>query len=279
MTQNDFRNDPWSGNYKIPWNDPDFSRRMLREHLSQDHDLASRRTEWIDRQVQRLHRYLLRERPSQILDLGCGPGFYSHRLAALGHSCHGIDFSPASIKYANSHMPESGSCSFSLGDLRTAAFEGPHDLVLLLYGEMNVFSPAECSEILRKASLAVRKGGHLIIEPQTVPAAREAGHAATATQHLDSGLFSDDPHTCVTESSWLKEHSSSLQTFRITDKATGSVTVYRNTTRALSDEQITEMLASAGFGNVRRCDSWPVEGEALSLWRAEKMGQDHVPLR
>ncbi|MBW7996213.1 MAG: hypothetical protein FVQ81_06515 [Candidatus Glassbacteria bacterium] len=32
----------WSGQYKIPWNDPAFSRRMLIEHLSQEHDLASR---------------------------------------------------------------------------------------------------------------------------------------------------------------------------------------------------------------------------------------------
>ena len=36
-TQND---DPWQGAYEIPWDDPDFSRRMLAEHLTQDHDVA-----------------------------------------------------------------------------------------------------------------------------------------------------------------------------------------------------------------------------------------------
>jgi hypothetical protein len=30
----------WHGAYKIPWDEPEFSRRMLVEHLSQDHDLA-----------------------------------------------------------------------------------------------------------------------------------------------------------------------------------------------------------------------------------------------
>ena len=69
----------WCRPYKIPWDDPDFSRRMLAEHLSQDHDLASRRTEWIDRQVAWIHQDLLKGRPVRILDLGCGPGFYSHR--------------------------------------------------------------------------------------------------------------------------------------------------------------------------------------------------------
>ena len=36
---------PWSEGEKIPWNEPGFSRRMLREHLSQEHDAASRRFE------------------------------------------------------------------------------------------------------------------------------------------------------------------------------------------------------------------------------------------
>ncbi|HHI03179.1 MAG TPA: hypothetical protein ENL22_06630, partial [candidate division Zixibacteria bacterium] len=40
----------WDGKYKIPWDDPGFSRRMLQEHLSQDHDLASRKKEMIKKQ-------------------------------------------------------------------------------------------------------------------------------------------------------------------------------------------------------------------------------------
>ena len=54
----------WTGAYKIPWDDPAFSRRMLNEHLSQEHDLASRRVEWIDRQVEWIHRGLLSARPA-----------------------------------------------------------------------------------------------------------------------------------------------------------------------------------------------------------------------
>ncbi len=34
---------PWSEGDNIPWNDPEFSERMLLEHLTQEHDLASRR--------------------------------------------------------------------------------------------------------------------------------------------------------------------------------------------------------------------------------------------
>jgi hypothetical protein len=57
---------PWGGEYKIPWNDPAFSRRMLAEHLSQSHDMASRRVEWIDRQVEWIDKNLLAGHPADI---------------------------------------------------------------------------------------------------------------------------------------------------------------------------------------------------------------------
>ncbi len=115
----------WHGAYKIPWDDPDFSGRMLAEHLAQHHDMASRRVEWIDKEVEWIHNSLLRKRPASILDLGCGPGFYSHRLAMLGHRCCGFDFGPASIEYAQQHRPNGSPCEFVLGDVRHAAFCGP----------------------------------------------------------------------------------------------------------------------------------------------------------
>ena len=48
----------WNQAYKIPWDDPDFSRRMLAEHLSQEHDLASRKREMIRTQVQWIHEHI-----------------------------------------------------------------------------------------------------------------------------------------------------------------------------------------------------------------------------
>ena len=88
---------PWAEGDNIPWHDPGFSRRMLKEHLSQDHDAASRRFEKIDRHVNWIHHKVLSGRPTKILDLGCGPGLYASRLAKMGHECIGIDYSPASI--------------------------------------------------------------------------------------------------------------------------------------------------------------------------------------
>jgi len=114
---------PWDEGEKIPWNDPDFSRRMLNEHLSQEHDAASRRFEIIDKHVKWIHNQVLKGNPTRILDLGCGPGLYTNRLARLGHRCVGIDFSPASIAYAREQAEEAGlECTYIHQDIRAADY-------------------------------------------------------------------------------------------------------------------------------------------------------------
>ena len=92
--------EPWVEGEKIPWHDPEFSRRMLAEHLTRQHDAASRRFEKIDGHVAWIHHELLKGTPTRVLDLGCGPGLYTSRLARLGHECVGVDISPASVAHA-----------------------------------------------------------------------------------------------------------------------------------------------------------------------------------
>lgn len=260
----------WGGSYKIPWDEPGFSRRMLREHLSQEHDLASRRAEWIDRQVQWIHAELLDRRPSRIVDLGCGPGLYSHRLAALGHSCRGIDFGPASIDYARRHNPEPRRCEFVLGDLRRVDFGGPCDLAMFLYGELNAFPPGDALAILGKAHASLVCGGRLIAEVETPDSVERTGRGAASEQEYEAGLFSDRPHRCRTENTWLPEQKVAVQTFTITESGSGDVHVYRSTTRAWEDAEFAALITDAGFAEPTPCTAWPSNTERLLLWSATR---------
>jgi SAM-dependent methyltransferase len=260
---------PWLAGYKIPWHEPGFSRRMLREHLSQAHDLASRRTEWIDRQVDWVHRRVLRERPARVLDLGCGPGLYSHRLAALGHACRGVDFAPASIDYARRHRPPGSSCEFDLADLRSAAFPGPYELAMILYGEVNVFSPSEVRSILRRAVASLVPGGTLIVEAHTPEAVERIGRAEPSGERLESGVFADGPHECRRESRWLAEDRVAVQVFTVRQPGSDART-YRSTTKAWTDDELAAMLGEAGCRDIARVGGWPSNTEALALWSGEK---------
>lgn len=260
--------DLWDGEYKIPWHDPDFSRRMLREHLDQGHDLASRRLVVIDQQVRWLHARLCAERPCRVLDLGCGPGLYLQRLADLGHQVCGIDFSPASVAYARERLPR--TCRVIQGDLREADFGQGYDLAMLLYGELNVFSPLECAAILDKMFEALRPGGRLVVEPQTFEAVRKIGQAPPFWSRHTSGLFSDRPYLCLVENKWFKDQGVARQCFYIIDAKTAETTLHRSTTQAWTEEECRTLLKNAGFSNLQVHQDWPTSGDELYLLSAEK---------
>lgn len=268
MTAN--TNSIWERAYKIPWDDPDFSRRMLNEHLSQDHDMASRRSGWIDKQVAWTHEHLLSATPSRILDLGCGPGLYSHRLAELRHDCWGIDFGPASIDYAVRHCPDGTVCEFILGDIRRVEFGGPYELAMVLYGELNVFSPAEALSILNKVWASLAPHGRLVVEVQSAPAVESVGRGEPTEQEFERGLFSDQPHRCRTENQWLPSEQVAIQTFTITETGSAQSQLYRSTTKAWSDDELGNLLTEAGFATASQCEDWPCNTDALQLWVAGK---------
>ena len=77
----------WNGQYKIPWDDPDFSGRMIKEHLTQDHDLASRKSEMIIRQTKWIFDNISLKKPGKLLDIACGPGFYINNFTNHGYRC------------------------------------------------------------------------------------------------------------------------------------------------------------------------------------------------
>ncbi len=241
---------PWEGDSKIPWNEPAFSGRMLLEHLSQDHDLASRRFSAIERHVAWIHHELMDGSAGRILDLTCGPGLYAMPLACLGHSVVGIDFSPASIAYAQKESAAKGlSCAFHLADIRTAGYGQDYDLVILIYGELNVFMPDQARLILERARRALRPGGKLLLEVSTEPAVRTLGNRPATWRAARRGIFSDSPHLVLRENCWVPDQACSVERWYVVDAVTSGVTQYSATTQAYTEADFRELL-SVGFDEV-----------------------------
>lgn len=239
---------PWQEGEKIPWNEPGFSRRMLKEHLSQRHDAASRRTTILKRHVDWIHRAVLAGQPSRILDLGCGPGLYSSRLAALGHECRGIDFSPASIEYAEKHAVK--GCSFTLADVRLADFGHGYDLVMFIYGELNVFNKTDALGIIQKACKALKPSGKLLIEISSFDAIEQIGNQPPTWYSSPGGLFSDSSHLCLMESFWDEKQSVATERYLIVDTKSGEVSRYASSSQAYNERGFRSMLKKAGFKNI-----------------------------
>ena len=79
------------------------------------------------------------------------------------------------------------------------------DLVLLIFGELNVFSPSDGRSILERAHAALSDRGVLLLEVHTLSVVREIGEREPSWYTADPGLFSDGPHLCLRESSWDSE--------------------------------------------------------------------------
>jgi SAM-dependent methyltransferase len=245
------RPEPWSEGEKIPWNEPEFSKRMLGEHLSQEHDLASHRAVTIDERVRWIHEHVLKGTKSRILDLGCGPGLYTSRLAKLGHRCMGIDFSPASIEFANEHArSESLECVYREADIRKANFGADNDLVMLIFGEFNVFKQTEIEQILLKANAALADSGQLLLEPQSFDAVRKSGLSQPAWGSASSGLFSDDPHIYLREAFWYDADKVTVERYYVIDAKSRNVTRHTQSIQAYTDDEYRSLLGKCGFTDV-----------------------------
>jgi SAM-dependent methyltransferase len=230
------RHQPVNAWQKIPWHDPDFSRRMLKEHLTQDHDLASRRYHIIDKHVAWIHHKVLGAKPASILDLGCGPGLYMSRLSKLGHFCTGIDISPASIEYARREH----AGTYRLGNVLTEPYGSDYDLVMLVYGELNAFSPADVKTILDKAHGALKSGGKLLLEVSYAAAIELHARQAPGWYAAESGLFSDKPHLCLQESHFGS--GCQVTNFYILEEGCEEIQTYTVMHQVYTDDEYRQML-------------------------------------
>jgi SAM-dependent methyltransferase len=245
--------EPWQEGDNIPWYEPEFSARMLAEHLTQAHDHASRRTTIIDQHVAWIHQTLLQEAPAKILDLGCGPGLYAQRLADLGHQCVGIDYSPASIAYARTQAAQTGAqLAYHLADIRRADYgpDGAYDLVMLLFGEFNVFSQADIGNILTKAKAALRPGGYLLVEPHRFDSLARTTPVTTRWYSSTGGLFDPAPHVVLFEEHWRADRATLTTRYYILHAADAHVTRYAQSMQAYTDKAYAELLAAQGFPTV-----------------------------
>jgi SAM-dependent methyltransferase len=242
----------WAEGDNIPWNEPAFSERMLREHLSQDHDLASRGLEKIERHVEWIHSVVLNGQPTKILDLTCGPGLYANRLAKLGHECVGVDFSPASVAYATEVATREGlESTFLEGDVRSVDPGDGFGLVMMLYAQFNVFRRADATGLLAHAYQWLTRGSQFLFEPQTYAHVESAGNAGSSWYSAEAGLFSERPHLVLQESFWDENTHTSTTRFYIIDPETGAVTRHALSNEAYGESELRSLLSSTGFQDVR----------------------------
>jgi SAM-dependent methyltransferase len=256
---------PFDATTELNWGQPEFARRLLREHLDQSHDGASRRRSVIAGHVRRLKR-LLPAPPARILDAGSGPGLYAVPLAALGYHVTGVDVSAEALRHArglarNTRLP--GSARFVRADLRDVQLPpAGFDAALLVYFVLEAFPRAEQPAVLTRIASALAAGGIVVAEMRLRPP--QPPGRLDWWDVVPNSLLSDRRHVLLGDSVYdPRRHTYVLRDVAVFDDGTLSV---RQTSGWLCPfGSIPRLFKRAGFSTVTLYDGWGGSpGSALS---------------
>jgi SAM-dependent methyltransferase len=250
---------PFDPAYELDWGEPEFARRLLREHLDQTHDGASRRATVIAQHVRRLRR-LIPAPPSRILDAGCGPGLYAVELARLGHHVTGIDVSAPALRHARSLVRDAkapGSAAFVRADLRDVELApGAFDAALLVYYVIEAFPRIVQPLILARLANALAPDGVVVAEmrlrPQQPPGRLEWWDA------VPNSLLSDRRHLLLGDSVYDQRRN----TYILRDVAVfddGTVAVRQTSAWLCPFGSIPRLFKRGGLRVVAIYDGWTGE--------------------
>jgi len=118
-----------------------------------------------DKEVSALVSLLGLDELKKILDLACGFGRHTNRLAALGHQMTGVDLSDGFLEIARKDALQRGvKVNYLQGDMRDITFDNEFDCVLLLFTAFGYFSDEENLRVLINARNALKPGGCVIFD-------------------------------------------------------------------------------------------------------------------
>ncbi len=247
----------------LPWGDPAFSERMLREHLDQRHDHASRRVDTIGAQAGWMVDWLGLAPGARLLDLTCGPGLFARAFAERGIAVTGVDIAPAAIRHAR-ELTAGLPCTFIEGDVRVVDLEpGGFDAAIYLYGQYELLNPDDATAVLARLRTALRPGAPLAVEirePSRIDRTPRTGWWASADDVYGSG-----PHLVLAEHGWDAAAGATVDRYHVISEDGAALTVFGVTERVLEAGALASELSRAGFPDARVRPGWdglPFEASA-----------------
>ncbi|MGY1495325.1 class I SAM-dependent methyltransferase [Streptomyces sp. QTS52] len=136
---------------------------------------------------------------ARTLDVGSGTGRpTAAALVAAGHTVLGVDVSPVMVELATRQVPEA---EFRCGDIRELPLDADSFDGVCVFFSLLQMTRAEQSALLRRLTLALRPGGHLVLA--TVPADVEDLDVVFMGQPVRATSFAEDDFIGMAEAAGL----------------------------------------------------------------------------
>jgi len=234
------------------WDDPHISAQMLEAHLDPETEAASRKPAMIDRICDWFIEHFRLKPGDQVLDLGCGPGLYTIRLAKRGLKVTGIDYSKRSIEYARRAAAEQSlDIEYRYQDYLTKDYLSDDsaerfDLVIMVYCDFPVLSEEKQGILLGRVARALKPGGKFAFDVFTAQSPSYKETSSWSLSGPNGGFWSADPYLSLFRKFHYPETDTWLDQYLIVREDL-SVKVYRNWDRVYTPETIRKALDVHGF--------------------------------
>lgn len=229
------------------WDDDHISAMMLEAHLNPDIDAASRKHSFIDKSAEWISELCgcTGSGGKKLLDLGCGPGLYTERLARKGFSVTGVDFSRRSISYAKqSAKDKSLNIEYLCKDYLELDYSSEFDAVILVYCDFGVLPPKSRRTLLGNIFRALKKGGMLILDTWN-GAYLDRYEEGQSIRFENGGFWSPEPYVIITDSMIYTETLNTLEKYLVVTE--DDCKCFHVWDQVFSAQTLTDELRAAGF--------------------------------
>ena len=200
-------------------------------------------------------RRLLPAPPAKVLDVPCGDGRITTRLAAAGYEAIGVDIIAAEVEQARRNAAGT-TARFAVGDLRALPDVGRVDALVSWGNAFGYLVPEETARSLASMRAALRPGGRLVLESLTIAESFLVAGFKPSTEWEYGGIrLSATNHYRVSESR--------LESDFTFEDAEGHVEHTRAAHHVHTSGEVFRLLRQAGFGEIELLGSDGVEPYAL----------------
>jgi 2-polyprenyl-3-methyl-5-hydroxy-6-metoxy-1,4-benzoquinol methylase len=228
------------------WTDEHTSKQMLAYHLNPEIDVASRRKEFIERSVSWIASHFHIGPGTKVADFGCGPGLYTTRLAKLGASVTGVDFSKNSIEYARKVAADAQlNIQYVNQNYLDFETEDRFDLVTMIMCDFCALGPPQRQQMLNIFPRVLKPGGAILLDVYSLKAFEQREEAASYGPNLLDGFWSPRRYYGFLNTFKYEEAKVILDKYTIV-KADRTRTVY-NWLQYFSAESLKKEFEEAGL--------------------------------
>jgi SAM-dependent methyltransferase len=188
----------------------------------------------------------------RVLDLACGHGRISNRLAAKGARVVGLDLTPLFLDRARREAETLHlDVDYVQGDMRELPWADEFDVVVNWFTAFGYFDDETDRAILRQIHKVLRSGGQLLLELLHCPALMRSYLPSVVTRRGDDAVI--DEHRYVPMTGRNHVHRTVMRD--------GKVRTFDYSTRLFSFPELRDWLHAAGFATV---EGFTNAGEALT---------------